>query len=190
MIKENEIINIQNFLSYEDFYSLKTFAKELSWTFTGRASSTMAEWNLNKPIYSADKEPLTNYDLILPIYRIALDKLNKQYNVFIKPYDIYFNAYKFGNEMEIHTDKITKPGFNRTIIIYLTDDWLTKFHGETVFYDEKQQDIRKAVIPYSNSVVIFDSRIPHSSVPISKFCLENRIILVYQCEIQPLNNID
>lgn len=187
MIKQNEIINLQDFLEYEDFYNLKSHAKTLNWTFTSRASATMPEWHLNCPIYGGMKTPIVDYNQLPEIFRPVLMKLTKEYNVLIRPYDVYFNAYKFGNEMEIHTDKITKKGFNRTIIMYLTDDWLPQWHGETVFYDEKKEHIKSSIIPYPNSVVIFDSRIPHTSVPISKFCLENRIILVFQCEIEPID---
>ena len=31
MIKENEIINIQDFLDYEDFYDLQSHSKKLNW---------------------------------------------------------------------------------------------------------------------------------------------------------------
>ncbi len=184
MINEKEIINIQNFLDYQDFHLLRDYSKNINWTFTGRSSNTMTEWHLNSSIYGGKKNPIEDYNKLESIFRIALNKLSKQYNCFIKPYDIYFNAYKFGNEMDIHTDKTTKNGFNRTIVLYLTDDWQPSWHGETVFYDDKCQHIIKSVIPYPNSVIIFDGRIPHSSVPISKFCLENRRILVYQCEIE------
>tara|TARA_R110000824_G_scaffold218908_3_gene405685 strand:+ start:2746 stop:3312 length:567 start_codon:yes stop_codon:yes gene_type:complete len=187
MIKENEIINIQDFLEYEDFYDLQSHSKKLNWTFTGRASATMSEWHLNCPIYGGVKNPIIDYNQLPEVFRPILMKLSKQYNVLIRPYDVYFNAYKFGNEMEIHTDKITKKGFNRTIIMYLTEDWLPQWHGETVLYDEKKEHIRSAIVPYPNSVLIFDGRIPHTSVPISKFCLENRIILVFQCEIQKID---
>ncbi|BAR14056.1 Predicted proline hydroxylase (EGL-9) [uncultured Mediterranean phage uvMED] len=186
MIKQNEIINIKNFLNYEEFFNLKSLSNTIQWGFYGRSSSAMKEWHLNHPIYGGEKSPIKNFSQLHPGFQYILNKLSKQYNCLIHPYDIYFNAYRFGNEMDIHTDKVTKPGFNRTIIFYLTEDWLPQWHGETVFYDDKSEDVIKSVLPYPNSVVIFDSRIPHSSVPISKFCTENRIILVFQCEIETL----
>tara|TARA_R100000455_G_C6220746_1_gene85294 strand:- start:168 stop:728 length:561 start_codon:yes stop_codon:yes gene_type:complete len=186
MIKPDEILNFQNFLDYDEFYNLQRQKTDMSWKFHGRASASMKEWHLNNPVYGGVKNPITDYTMLPEILRPPLIKLSNKYNVLIRPYDIYYNAYKFGNEMEIHTDKITKPGFNRTIILYLTDEWSPEWHGETVLYDDKKETIRKAVIPYPNSVLVFDSRIPHSSVPISKFCLENRVILVYQCEIEPI----
>lgn len=186
MRKEKEILNIKNFLTYEEYFNLKSVVNDLQWGFYGRSSSAMAEWHLNHPIYGGNTKALKNFNELHPQLRFVLNKLSKDYNCLIHPYDIYFNAYRFGNEMDIHTDKCTRPGFNRTIIIYLTDDWLPQWHGETVFYDDKTEDVIKSVLPYPNSAVIFDSRIPHSSVPISKFCVEKRIILVYQCEIEYL----
>ncbi len=189
MIKENEIINIQNFLNYDDFYTLRnTRSKTLPWYFEGRASYTMAEWHLNHPIYGGKKSAITDFNDLIPEYQIPLLTLSKKYNVLIHPYDIYFNCYKFGNEMEIHTDKKTKEGFNRTIIVYLTDDWFPQWHGETVFYDQNAEHVRQSIVPYSNSAAIFDSRIPHTSAPISKFCLINRTIIVYQCQIELIDD--
>ena len=51
MINEKEIINIQNFLDYQDFHLLRDYSKNINWTFTGRSSNTMTEWHLNSSIY-------------------------------------------------------------------------------------------------------------------------------------------
>ena len=69
MIKENEIINIQDFLDYEDFYDLQSHSKKLNWTFTGRASATMSEWHLNCPIYGGVKNPILDYNQLPEIFR-------------------------------------------------------------------------------------------------------------------------
>ena len=189
MIKEKEVINLQNVLEFKDYYSLLNRCKSQAWRFNSRASDTSLECHLNNTIYGMKPIPITDYKDLDPLYGKILNTLNKKYKIFIKPYDIYYNSYKFGNEMEIHPDKTTKEGFNRTIIIYLTETWLPEWHGETVLYDEKKENIIKAVIPYPNSAAIFDARIFHTSVPISKFCLGNRYILVFQTEIENIPNI-
>ena len=188
MIPEKEIINLHNILEPKDYYSLFNHCKAQAWRFTSKATKTMHEYHLNHPVLSIktgmQPTPITHYKNLDPLHSNILNILNKKYKIFIKPFDIYYNSYKFGNEMEIHADKTTKEGFNRTIIIYLTETWLPEWHGETVFYDDRGENIIKTIVPYPNSAVISDARIFHTSVPISKFCLSNRYILVFQTEIE------
>jgi hypothetical protein len=188
MILEKEIINLPNVLDLKDYYSLVNRCKTQTWRFASKSSDRMPEYHLNHTILKVPEgqrpTPTTHYKNLDPLHSKILNMLNKKYKIFIKPYDIYYNSYKFGNEMEIHADKTTQEGLNRTIIIYLTETWLPEWHGETVFYDDQRKNIIKTIVPYPNSAVIADARIFHTAVPISKFCLNNRYILVFQTEIE------
>ena len=65
---------------------------------------------------------------------------------------------------------------------YCTKNWNLNLHGNTVFYSSDAKQIIGGSIPYPNTAVCFDSNILHSATPISKFCNEKRLLLVYQLE--------
>jgi len=110
-----------------------------------------------------------------------LNKIQKIYNHKYLPHNLYFNYYKFGDEIRTHKDKNTN-GKNKTFILYCTKQWSNDWHGNTIFYSKDALDIVGGIVPYPNTAVCFDSDIFHTSDPISKYCLENKVILVYQLE--------
>ena len=65
----------------------------------------------------------------------------------------------------------------------LTEEWKADWHGETMLYDEEETNILFSSLPCSNTALIFDSGLKHGISPISKFCLQDRIVLVLQLDI-------
>ena len=190
--KQGFIDSIDNFLNEEDFNLLLKGLPNIKWNFGSFANN---EKGINK--YSTNcnftfldkKEPQKNFDDFI------LKQLNDRYKVEFMPHNAYFNSYQYGNEMEIHQDRITKLNYNRTIILYLNscEDWKVDWGGQTLIFNKEKNKILHTSIPFRNNLLIFDGLLPHGMVPISRNCYEKRIILVFQTEIadnKGLQNID
>jgi hypothetical protein len=172
-------INIyNNFLPkhiYQEVYNISRKVSWLAWKKLDGDNST----HLHVPLIDEDKSvPLSNIDLP---YNFIFQKIKTLFNKTYQPHNLYFNLYKYGDEVSIHTDRNTNKE-NKTFILYLTDHWEANYHGETIFYNKEQTEILKASIPFPNSAVIFDSSIPHTAAAISKKVYMDRIILVAQME--------
>ena len=171
-----------NFLNQKEIDELFKIVNNLSWKDIGQDinktedteqySSHLVVTLINSSKGIKPKEKILNTILI---------KLNSFYKENYLPHNLYFSYYKFGDEIRIHKDRKTKNK-NKTFIFYCTKTWNLNWHGNTVFYSPDAKQIIGGSIPYPNTAVCFDSNILHSATPISKFCNEKRLLLVYQLE--------
>jgi len=176
------IDHFKNFLNQKELEDLFKIINNLSWKDTGvdisqsieanKYSSHLAVTLINSPKGLKPKEKILN---------IILKKIQDYYKEEYLPHNLYFSYYKFGDEIRMHTDRNTGKK-NKTFIFYCTKKWDLNWHGNTVFYTNDALQIIGGSIPYPNTAVCFDSNILHSATPISKFCSEKRILLVYQLE--------
>ena len=81
---------------------------------------------------------------------------------------MYVNGYDYGNCPAVHVDNAAE-GFY-TLLYYANPRWQADWYGETVFYNETQDEIVKAVYPTPGRFVFFDSRMPHSARAPSRSC--------------------
>ena len=181
--KENFIDYIPNFLPKKEFDLLEKEIQNIKWDFNSFALNDKNEnkfsRNCNYTFLEEDK-PVDNFN------NFIISKLNDLYNTKFMPHNGYFNSYQFGNEMEIHTDRITKINFNRTVILYINSCsfWDVGWGGQTLIFDKSKDKVLHSSIPFRNSLLVFDGLLPHGMVPLSRNCFERRIILVYQTEIK------
>jgi Rps23 Pro-64 3,4-dihydroxylase Tpa1-like proline 4-hydroxylase len=119
-------------------------------------------------------------DIQIPLVRTALEIVKQSLGEEYYPHNLYFNSYKYGDEIQAHVDRETTTKNNRTLIIYCTKEWQKDWHGETLLYDGNI--LKGGNLPMPNSAILFDSKIQHSMAPISRYCKELRNILVFQLE--------
>lgn len=81
---------------------------------------------------------------------------------------MYVNAYNFGDCPTVHVDNISGGYF--TVLYYANPKWHADWSGETVFYNEAQNEIIKSIYPTPGRMVFFDSRIPHAARTPSRIC--------------------
>ena len=157
----------QNFLN--DVNNLPWFdSKILDGKYSTHFNNTLI--SSNTPVKKLEKK-----------YKFIVDKINGTFNSSYYPHNMYYNCYKHGDECGIHQDRVTKED-NKTLIIYLTKEWKADWHGETLIYDDKEDEIAGGVKPYPNTAMMFDSKLKHGVSHISKFCTATRTILVLQME--------
>jgi hypothetical protein len=75
--------------------------------------------------------------------------------------------YGTSNTVDVlHADDVTNSDKKSyTLLHYANYDWNINWHGETVFYDDRCQEVIYTQIIKPGSVLLFDSRIQHSAVP-------------------------
>jgi len=189
---KNFIDVIPNFLNEVELKEVIKSLDGMPWYFSSRANdNTIKRYDTNLNFTFLDTpEPISDYSKLNGVSQNILKKLNHIYGVKFKPHNAYLNCYEYGDEMQVHTDRQTKPGHNRTVIIYLnsTDQWDIEWSGHTILFDKDKKNILKTSIPFRNNLLCFDGELPHGISPISKSCYEKRIILVYQTEIENANS--
>jgi SM-20-related protein len=67
-----------------------------------------------------------------------------------------------------------------TLIYYPNLDWSPRDAGETLFYDDAEQEVVRAVTPRPNRLVVFRGTIPHVARPLSPHAGTDRITLMYK----------
>lgn len=88
----------------------------------------------------------------------------------------YANAHTYGVEGYIHRD--SKFEEDQTCIIYYEKDWKPEWGGETIFLNENEDDIVKAVLPKYGRMTIFSGPIKHAGRGVSRICPVARRVLV------------
>jgi hypothetical protein len=95
----------------------------------------------------------------------------------------YANRHTYGTEGYIHTDTTRKE--DQTCVIYMDKEWSPNWGGETVFYDESQTEIIKAVIPKYGRTAVFAGNIPHCAKGVTRICPKVRTTLMFKVTIDP-----
>ena len=90
----------------------------------------------------------------------------------------YANLMPPGIGGGVHRDS-TVPG-HATVIYYPNLSWANRDGGETLFFDDAERDVIKAVTPQPNRLVVFAGTIPHVARPVSRRCTDGRITLMFK----------
>lgn len=94
-------------------------------------------------------------------------------------YASYINVLRHGNTPGIHVDAPNTVEDNKTVILYLNDEWDPNWGGETIFYDHNL-DAQRIVTPKPGRVLMFDGRIPHTGRPPTPRYMMNRYIMTFK----------
>ena len=90
----------------------------------------------------------------------------------------YANGHTYGNDANIHTDDFRDDTL--TYIFYPLKTWNVDWGGETIIWDRTNREIVKSVIPKSNRMLLFPSKLWHGARPISRYCSILRITLMFK----------
>lgn len=88
----------------------------------------------------------------------------------------YANAHTYGVEGYIHRD--SKFAEDQTAVIYYEKDWKPEWAGETIFLNEAEDDVIKAILPRYNRMSVFPGNIKHAGRGVSRICPVARKVLV------------
>jgi SM-20-related protein len=90
----------------------------------------------------------------------------------------YANGYPAGTEGSLHRDSNIPSHY--TAIYYPHLDWRPNYAGETVFFDNAEQEIIASVYPRPNRLAVFPGVIPHVARGVSRACPDMRITLMFK----------
>lgn len=93
----------------------------------------------------------------------------------------YANGYPVGTEGSLHRDSNIATHY--TAIYYPHLSWKPNYAGETVFFDDSEQEIIASVYPRPNRLVVFPGVIPHVARGVSRVCPDMRITLMFKTTI-------
>jgi hypothetical protein len=106
---------------------------------------------------------------------------NSNYFDILKPERVYASASPYGTVNLPHKDYEGTDGL--TIMYYLNESWNLDFGGETVFYNEQNDEIQKSVIPKPGRVLFFDGNITHVARDTVRNFNDLRMVLTFKYEI-------
>ena len=172
-----------NFFTKKDYISLLSHIDTIGWKNRGQdvigdENDYSTHYNLQVINETEGVEYMTG--IAAPLFREALEIVKESIGEEYYPHNLYFNSYKYGDEIRTHVDRETSTKNNKTLIIYCNKTWKRDWHGETLLYDGNI--LKGGNLPMPNSAILFDSNIDHSMAPISRYCKELRNILVFQLE--------
>jgi SM-20-related protein len=110
-----------------------------------------------------------------PLWEVADEAMLKMTGVKHRMDRWYSNSHTFGQEGPIHRDD-----GSLTCLYYPTEDFLADWEGGTAFYNEDITDCIKYASYKFNRMVIFDARIPHRAMPITRDCYKLRTSIVFK----------
>jgi SM-20-related protein len=90
----------------------------------------------------------------------------------------YANRLEPGVGGGVHRD--SNDPSHLTLIYYPNLSWSPRDAGETLFYDDAEEEVIKAVTPRPNRLVVFRGTIPHVARPFSPLAPTDRITLMFK----------
>lgn len=91
---------------------------------------------------------------------------------------MYSNSHTYGVDGPCHRDDGVY-----TVLYYPCEDWDIQWDGGTMFYNEEEDDTIEYAAYKFNRAVIFDARIPHKAMPVSRDCYRLRTSIVFKTNI-------
>lgn len=146
--------------------------KQLSWKYDyhSEPSKPNKHWHV---LCGHDFKELTanGYDWADHIFNAAKSKLNKELT-----YErIYCNAHTHGIEPHLHIDD-----GEFTMIYYPILDWQPEWLGGTALWNKEKTEIEKYVNYIGNRLFVFDAKLPHQAMSVSRQCYRLRTCIVFK----------
>lgn len=173
-----------NFLDEDLNNEIQTFFTNVSWKYGDKALQSM--WKETLPHW-------TKYFYMsptpqgVPMDDVTFDDLCIQ-SIYNKIKDLmepgthllrcYANGHTCGNDSNIHYDDIRLGTI--TCIFYPMKEWNVDWCGETIFWDRDNREITSSIIPKSNRMLVFSSKVWHGARPVSRYCSNLRITLMFK----------
>ena len=97
------------------------------------------------------------------------------------PTRVYANGHTFGGDGHLHRDH-TGPG-QFTTIYYAHSEWRPNWAGETVFFNEDQNEIIASVYPKPGRLAHFPGRLLHAARSPGRECSVLRSVIVFKSRL-------
>lgn len=178
MFDINQVYKVDNFLTEEEIKGFHHYAEHYVWRLDG---------------YSYDKSRLfwrkdlwlSSWGKCKQIEETFRSKIEQMFNIKVETEKLYLNGQAHGQcgSMHVDTDDIINDVNSDyiTVVYYANEEWFPEYGGFTVIIDHlKNMHIN---YPKPNSIVIFNSRLPHIGLEPTIHCTTQRVTLAHKMKI-------
>jgi SM-20-related protein len=130
----------------------------------------------NGETYDCENELATSAPVIYTAWQQVREKVFAGH----KLVRCYANGMAYGMDGTVHSDA-SEPG-NYTAVYYPHERWSPNWGGETMFYNRGEDRIIACFFPRSNSIAVFDGRMPHRANGVTRSYPGMRITLMFKTE--------
>jgi len=166
------------------FENLEMFLKNSSWKWgyksaTYMFSRSIPHWSIvfggvskpNQEYYDCEDE----LNGIIKNIWIFLKEKYFQEDILVR---CYANGITKGIDQKIHTDD--NHSDSKTCIVYVNKEWNVDWGGETIIWNRDKRQIIHSYLPKYNSVLIIPGNCYHGVRPVSGYCDDLRITLMFK----------
>ena len=108
------------------------------------------------------------------VLRKALELAGQHYGGTWQCQRVIYREIVYGDHVTYHVDA---PSPHVTAMVYVNEEWMEEYRGETLFVDDEGLGVN--VLPKPGRLVLFDASIRHTSSPPSRTFYGARKILVF-----------
>ena len=175
MFDINQVYKIDNFLNDKEIEGFDYFCNHYDWKF-GAYSYTTSRLFWIKDFWESELGKCE------PIEQTFRNKVESLFNIKLCTERMYLNGQAHGQCGDIHTD-VTEENENDyiTLVYYVNKEWSPEYGGFTVIVDHL--DNIHINYPKPNSVVIFNSRLPHVGLEPTYHCTTQRVTMAHKFKI-------
>lgn len=164
----------------------RNFFKDKSWDVdwnTGLSETESRAWNWHRSVGNDITHMGQLGHVELPqdleiLWEYTERAIDERHGVKHKMARYYSNSHTFGQDGPIHEDD-----GSLTCLYYPCEDWRVEWEGGTCFYDPARTEAIKYASYKFNRMVIFDAKIPHRAMPITRDCYRLRTSIVFKTEM-------
>ena len=163
-----------NVLDEDTAKLIDTEMKDMTWKYD--YNSKKGEVNKHWHTFCGNdviNEPYTFINHIWDIAKNKYDFANKYKVTQFKR--VYCNAHTHGIEPHLHTDD-----GDFTMIYYPILDWEPEWLGGTALWNEQKTEIEKYVNYIGNRLFVFDAKLNHQAMSVSRQCYRLRTCIVFK----------
>lgn len=168
--KTEHIVNNKKLIVYDGLFK----TTELRDIYSMASQSPYIKTNFDVAIENnimSDTKWSFMMDPMNPIYQLISKKFNIIDELSRTRFQVersYINCSTLETVDTVHLDCLAEEKNNYTVLIYANFIWKSKWHGETIFYDDDCEEAVFVVSPKPGRLVFFDGAIPHSAIAPSR----------------------
>lgn len=179
-----EITYKEDFIESTELELLHEELVNSEWTwglksFDNGVYRSIPHWNIHFAGYKkTGDEPYECAGELKGMQKSIWEKLKENY--FKDDYLVrcYANGVTRGIDQRLHTDDTFEGA--KTAIIYANVSWNVDWCGETILWDKSKRLITHSYLPKQGGLLIFNGNIWHGARPVSAYCDDLRITLMYK----------
>jgi Rps23 Pro-64 3,4-dihydroxylase Tpa1-like proline 4-hydroxylase len=176
MFDINQIYKVENFLDQNEKSGLKNFVGSYMWTFNGFSHNPNSRIFWKKDFWG---DILGHCDEIESTFRTKIEDI---LGLKLETRELYMNGQAHGQCGSFHQD--VEPdtiGDFITAVYFPQEEWSLEWGGFTIILDVNGNP--HIIYPKPNSVVIFNSKLPHVGLEPTVHCTTQRVSMAHKFKI-------